>query len=265
MIWLALNLTRAGIGDYWDDIDRWVRNVFTEAQLCRLDEIEAIPDRYFNPKPVQKIHQDDRDILSRSLGSFLGWVRANDGLKIVKTEHGDQLSNLAIQHCCTANGARTLYQVWDSILTKEDDLIRVNLLLNRVSPFLDIDSYLPAQGKVVLKIKNAPAVLVRLPAWCQPARVQTSVSGVSRSPAAIERSIYLDQLIPGDQVMITFPLPEETVTRLIGDLPFRLTLRGSNVINIEPRGTAIPFYTHHPRGTLVEKERFIPQWREMIW
>jgi hypothetical protein len=155
--------------------------------------------------------------------------------------------------------------VWDSILTKEGDLIRVNLLLNRISPFLDIDSYLPAQGKVVLKIKNAPAVMLRLPAWCEPAQVQISVSGMSRSPAVIRRSIYLDQLNPGDQVVITLPLPDETVTRLIGDLPFRLTLRGSNVINIEPKGTALPLYTHHPTGSLVEKERFLPKWREMIW
>ena len=33
MIFLALTLTRAGVGDYWDDVDRWVRNMFAEGQL----------------------------------------------------------------------------------------------------------------------------------------------------------------------------------------------------------------------------------------
>ncbi len=265
MIWLALNLTRAGIGDYWDDIDRWVRNVFAEAQICRLEDFAFLPESYYNPDPIVKPHQDDRDILRRSVGSFLGWMRPNDGLKILKTEQGNKLSNLAIQHCCTANGARTLYQVWDSILTKDGDLIKVNLLLNRVSPFLDVDSYLPAQGKVDLKIKDAPTVMVRLPAWCEPGQVQVSIAGVTSSPLITGRWICLDQLKPGERVEIAFPLKEETVTRLIGDLPFRLTLRGSNVVGIEPQGTAFPLYTHLPTGKLVEKERFIPQCRTIIW
>lgn len=265
MIWLALNLTRAGVGDYWDDIDRWVRNVFAEAQLCRLDDFEAIPESYYNPNPVTKTHQDNRDILKRSLGSFLGWMRANDGLKIVRTEQGDKLSNLAIQHCCTANGARSLYHIWDSILTKEEGLIKVNLLLNRVSPFLDIDSYLPVEGRVELKVKDAPRVMVRMPAWCEPAQVQFSVSGMPRNPVVVGRSIYIDQLIPGDQVEVTFPMTEERMTRLIGDLPYRLTLRGSNVVDIEPKGTGIPLYTHLPTGVRVEKERFIPDWRRIVW
>ena len=265
MIWLALNLTRAGIGDYWDDIDRWVRNVFSEAQLCRLDDFEAIPESYYNSNPIGKPHQDNQDILARSLGAFLGWMRPNDGLKIVKTKLGNKLSNLGIQHCCTANGARTLYQVWDSILTKEEHLIKVNLLLNRVSPFLDIASYLPLEGKVDLKIKNAPTVMVRIPAWCDPTQLQISVSGMTRRRVNVGRSLYIDQLSPGDLVEITFPMTEEVVTRLIGDLPFRLTLRGSNVVDIDPKGTGIPLYTHLPKGELVEKERFIPEWRKIIW
>ncbi len=265
MIWLALNLTRAGIGDYWDDIDRWVRNVFSEAQICRLDDFDAIPESYYNANPVSKPHQDNRDILRRSLGAFLGWVRANDGLKIINIEQGFKLANLGIQHCCTANGARTLYQVWDSILTKEGHLIKVNLLLNRVSPFLDIDSYLPVKGQVDLKIKDAPTVMVRIPAWCQPAQLQVTVSGLPRNPVIAGRWITIDQLNPGDRVEIQFPMTEEVVTRVIGDLPFRLTLRGSNVVDIDPQGTGIPLYTHLPTGERVAKERFIPQWRQIIW
>lgn len=265
MIWLALNLTRAGIGDYWDDIDRWVRNVFSEAQLCSIDYFYHIPDDYYNQEPEGKPHQDSNQILLRSLGAFLGWMRPNDGLKILKTEQGMKIANLGIQHCCTANGARNLYHVWDSILTKEGDLVRINLLLNRVSPYLDIDSYLPASGKVVLKIKNAPTVMVRIPGWCQPGDMTVMVSGKIRDVINFGRYIRIDPLNPGDTVEITFPMAEQVVTRVIGDLPFTLRLRGSNVIGIDPKGIGIPLYTNIPEGKLAEKVRFIPELQKIIW
>jgi hypothetical protein len=265
MIWLALNLTRAGINDYWDDVDRWVRNVFSEAQLCSTDSFSQIPDDFFNHDPAAKLHQDSDRILPRSIGSFLGWMRANDGLKMVRSEQGMKIANLGIQHCCTANGARNLYHVWDSIITKEDHLIKINLLLNRVSPELDIDSYLPAMGKVVLKIKNAPAVLVRIPAWCKAGDMKVLVSGVNRAVIQQERYIRIDALIPGDRVEIAFPLVEQVVTRVIGDLPYILKLHGSNVVAIDPKGIGIPLYSNQPEGILIEKPRFIPVPRSILW
>ncbi len=72
IIWLALNLTRAGIDDYWDDIDRWVRNVFAEGQLCSLDDFKNIPESYYNQNPELRPHQDTADILVRSLRVFPG-------------------------------------------------------------------------------------------------------------------------------------------------------------------------------------------------
>ena len=265
IIWLALNLTRAGIGDYWDDVDRWVRNVFAEGQLVRLDDFDRIPETCFSQNVPAKPHQDTNDILQRSLGSFLGWMRANDGLKMVMTEKGLKLANLGIQHCCTANGARNLYHVWDSILTREKDLVKINLLLNRLSHWLDMDSYLPAAGKVVLKIKDAPQVMLRIPAWCQPEDLHITVSGKERVGWVSGRYIAIEPLMPGDVVEVTFPLVEQSVTRVIGDLPFTLRLRGSNVVNIDPKGIGIPLYNHLPTGNLVKKDRFLPTERNIIW
>jgi hypothetical protein len=265
IIWLALNLTRAGIADYWDDIDRWVRNVFAEGQLLHLDDFNHIPEDLYVQNAPRKPHQNPENIIQRSYGSFLGWLRPNDGLKIVKTDQDMKLFNVGIQHCCTANGARNLFHVWDSILTRQDDQVTINLLLNRVSPYLDIDSYLPAAGKVVLKIKDAPTAKVRIPSWCTAADLHVTVSDKPVGFTNAGRYIQLDRLSPGDCVEITFPMQEQTLTRLIGDLPFILKLRGNNIIDIDPKGIALPLYTRQPRGVLVEKNRFIPATRNIIW
>jgi hypothetical protein len=62
--------------------------------------------------------------------------------------------------CCTANCSDALYYVWESITRRRDGVATVNLLLNRASTWLDIDSYLPYEGKVVLRNKAAQSVLV---------------------------------------------------------------------------------------------------------
>ena len=57
MIAIALKLTEAEVGDYWDDVDRWVRNQFAENQLMpgpwmeryRNPEAEVGPDECADP------------------------------------------------------------------------------------------------------------------------------------------------------------------------------------------------------------------------
>src|SRR5262249_23440171 len=39
---LAIALSEAGVGDYWDDIDHYVRNQLTEAQLIDRKRLESI-------------------------------------------------------------------------------------------------------------------------------------------------------------------------------------------------------------------------------
>ena len=265
MVWLALYLTRAGIGDYWDDVDRWVRNMYAEGQMLDTDFLDRIPDAYFDAEPNLRPYQDVRDIPKRSVGSFWGWMRANDGLDVKQTAQGPKLSRSGIMHCCTANGARTLYPVWDSIVTKEADIVKVNLLLNRASSWLDVDSYLPVEGKVVLHIKDAPTVAVRMPEWCAPAEVQVSVNGQPSRALVEGHFVQVGFLKPGDEVTLTFPVPERTLHRVIGEIPYKLVLRGSNVVSIDPKGVACPLYENQPVGKLTKKARFIPKIREVIW
>jgi DUF1680 family protein len=276
MVFLALLLTRNGAGDYWDDVDRWVRNMYAEGQMTDADFVKRIPDCYLNPAPGQFSSQrwisiwtaaskDARDIALRSVGSFYGWMRANDGLLVLKGDNGEEkLSPRGIMHCCTANGARTLYYVWDSIVSQSGEEVRVNLLLNRASEWLDVHSYLPAQGKVVLKIKKAATVAVRLPEWVASSDVNTTVGRQKVEPRVQGRYAAFEGLKAGDEVELTFPVPERTLHRVLGRRPYKLTLKGSNVVAIDPPGVACPLYQCQPTGKLMEKACFIPS-RKVIW
>ena len=68
--------------------------------------------------------------------------------------------------CCNGNCSRMLYYVWGNIVTADDGKLRVNLLLNRASPWADVDSWLPYEGRVAISMKTAKeALLVRVPEW----------------------------------------------------------------------------------------------------
>ena len=153
----------------------------------------------------------------------------------------------------------------DSIITREGDLTKVNLCLTAASPYLDVDSYLPTEGRVVLKIKDTSRVAIRMPAWCQGQDLQWSINGIPSVPEVRGRYVQIANLRPGDRLEMTFPMPEKTVTHVIGDLPFTLTLRGANVVHIDPPGIAIPLYRKLPQGNLVEKTRFLPTVKPSIW
>ena len=64
MVFLALYLTRAGLDDYWDDVDRWVRNVYAEGQMCDTRFMDGIPDSYFATEPSQHPHPEEFFTLS---------------------------------------------------------------------------------------------------------------------------------------------------------------------------------------------------------
>jgi len=121
------------------------------------------------------------------------------------------------------------------------------------------------EGKVVLHIKNTAKVAVRMPAWCNPMDVQVSVGNESRKPLVEGRFVRVAWLNPGDQVTLTFPVPERIVHQVIGEIPYKLVLRGSNVVSIDPKGVALPLYEEQPTGKQVRRTRFISQVKRIIW
>ena len=255
MIALALKLSEAGLGDYWDDADRWIRNMFAEGQLLSTDWIYRMPEAgLINPGPsdlspsvVSPYDSVDR-VPERHLGAFAGWPAANDWY--VGNGPG-------IMQCCTINGARTLYWIWERVLRHQDGKLRLNLLLNRASRWADVESYIPYVGRVEVRVKQPVDLSVRIPEWITPGETRCRVNGQERSPIWDGRYAQLGAVKPGDVVTVTFPIFERTDVVHIEKQRFTLVRKGNEVVSIDPPGRYCPLYQrhHYREGT--------PRWRKI--
>jgi len=240
MIGLALKLSAAGQGDYWDDADRWIRNQFAENQLRRSDWVYRMHTggRVFPRRRVplsatdESVETTDR-VPERNVGAFAGWPSAND----FYVGQGS-----GIMHCCTGNATRALYYVWEHILTYADGDLKVNLLLNRPSPWADVRSHIPYQGQVDVAVKQRCSVRMRIPEWVKPGEVTCRVQGQSCDLTWDGRYAVVGTVSASHLVELTFPIEEHVEHVDIEKQRYILTIKGNDVVNIDPPGRYCPFY-----------------------
>ena len=224
MIALAIRLSQSGIGDYWDHVDHYVRNHLVECQMLRRDLLEEI----IAAAPAYKIDptsETDDNVLERNIGAFVSgsdptWLYAWYTM------------------CCQGNGSLALSEAWKAILDHSDGVVQVNLLLNRASRWVDLDSYLPYEGKVVLKNKTARKLHVRIPAWVDKKAVRCHVNDRQASPHWLNNYLIVEGLGRTDVVKVEFPVPESTEKFSLPSYGRRYTcdFKGSTLVDISPRG-----------------------------
>lgn len=232
MLALAVRLSVAGIGDYWDEVDRWVRNDFAEQQLTSSDWIYRSTEHL--PLEAVPAHSVAKYTPERNVGAFAGWSSGNDWVL-----------RGGIMHCCTGNGNRTIYYVWENMVQHSEGEFRVNLLLNRASQVADVYSFLPYSGRVDLKMKSrCRSVLVRAPEWISSgnAEVRCQVAGTARTPHWDGRYLQLGAADAGQIITVQFPIAERTVREQIGPKTYTLVLKGNTVVSIDPAGKHGPLY-----------------------
>ena len=257
MIGLALKLSAAGLGDYWDDADRWIRNQFAENQMLAADWAyragaggPAIQDADFDPA----VKTCDR-VPERNIGAFAGWPTANDW-------------GLGIMHCCTGNATRALYYIWEHMISYDGGVLSVNLLLNRPSQWADVHSHIPHSGRVDVTVKEPCKLRLRIPEWAKPHEVECAVNGVSRPLRWVGRYALVGEVRPGEQAVVTFPIGERGVEVDIEKHRYALILRGNEVVDIDPPGNHCPLYQRHHYRTDATRwrkaERFVSE-EQIVW
>ena len=222
---LAIRLTDAGMGDYWDDVDSIVRNQLTAQQVIDIDLMRRASG-------ADAAHVA---LLQQYLGGF-----GNAGVTSIPP-----IADIA--GCCTGNASQALYYAWEGITRYHDGTASVNLFLNRASPWMDVDSYLPYEGKVILHNKMAHRAVVRIPSWLEGTAIMATLNGRGIRAAHAGRWLIFDPISPGDQIDLRFPVSRTTDKYTIDGKQYTVTFRGSTVVNIAPRDAGAHIYPMYLR------------------
>lgn len=270
LVAMGIRLSDAGVGDYWDDVDAVVRNHLAEQQFIDADLLEQIsrasPDS--DPPDVRPPFPGERNtsnVIDRSLGVF-GALSLPSGMPRPYS-----------MGCCNGNASQALYYAWEATVRERGDTAQVNLLLNRAAALLDIDSYLPYEGKVVLHNKTARRISVRIPFWVNRRELRLQVAGTDQPMVWTGNFLVLNDLDPGDDITIQFPVSQSAASYTVNaDSPdeqiYRCTFRGSTLVDISPRDTsptAYPMYQRdhlqHHEAPMKHVERFVPSRLILDW
>jgi hypothetical protein len=250
MIAVAVKLSRHGVGDYWDMADRWLRNLFVEGQLKRVDRFNwlsaRIPATDVAPMGLPPYHSIDR-VAERNIGAFVSTMAPNDMLAGKQVYGWSYLDGIA--HCCTGNATRTIYYAWKNIMTHEAGKLRVNLCLNRGSQWADVNSHIPYKGQVDVKVKEPVELAVRIPEWVKPEETTCTVNSVAIEPRFDGRYAVVGKVVPDDLVTLAFPIAERSEWINVEKRAYRTLLKGNTCIDIDPPGVNVPiFQRDHYRG-----------------
>ncbi len=241
LISMGLRLTAIGEGDHWDDVDRWIRNQFAENQIIRpLDwanrQAWLGPDAGWQRqahRPMDVVIENADHVTERVVGMFRGWPNPNDGF-------GGRHSVVMV--CCTFQGTRALYYIWEHMLTHKDGKLSVNLLMNRPSPWADVDSHIPYEGRVDVKVKQGVSLEIRIPEWVSPEETACAVNGKEQVLGWEGRYAQVGRTESGDLVTLTFPIAERAEKIHIQKHAYNIVRKGNEVVAIEPPGQIDPLY-----------------------
>jgi hypothetical protein len=173
--------------------------------------------------------------------------------------------------CCSGNCTKALHVVWDAIVNADqENMVCINLLLNRASPWVDIDSHLPHEGRVVLRFKRDTDASVRMPLWVDKREVTCQSSGDQQVRATwLGNYLVLSDCPTSATVTLRFPMAERTETARLAwqhdqfwqestkpptywpQRPaeqYKLTFRGNTLADIQPRITAVGYQLYGSRS-----------------
>ena len=254
MTQLALKLSDAGVGDYYEDVDCYLRNHLAEMQITNPELLRQVAQTLHGVPEYND--GDTRDAVNRVVGTYF-----SDSGSPARIPQVRMYSTI----CCTGNCIPALYYAWESIVHCQEGSAKVNLLLNRASPWLDVDSYMPYEGKVVIHNKTAKSLALRIPRWVDKKAVVGRINSQAAAPDWIGNYLTFGQIKPGDEITVTFPVVTATETYTLQwkhtdhwmestnpgrswanpkPTKYTMTFKGNTLVDIMPRegGTGYPLY-----------------------
>lgn len=199
MMSTAACLARAGYSEYWDHVERYVRNYIRQAQFFITPDFETYYRGLYpgRDEDVDKAIKSLRDVE----GGFCGIVGPNDMTNWIWGPNANNVSG-----CCSPEGIRAVYTAWKNTVIEKPDRILVNMSLPVVTSAATVTTGLPQKGRVTVTPHKAKDVYVRPPVWAP--RNEVRAFHGTKEITLEWRSDYLYFARPdiGREITVTYPI-----------------------------------------------------------
>jgi len=225
MLETALILAKFYGPKYYDDAERVIRGHILPSQIR---DISFIAEQE-NPEGKDGL----RDVANRHLGAF--------GFPAPYGHHPRELDDISFNMDIVGGTVGSLCEAYAACTSCENGIHRVNLLFDRETEYLKVQSPYTHDGLIVT-VKQAGPLFIRIPSWLNPTEIQ--VSGANWLLSG--EWIYVPQPEIGVPVYVMFPLTVRDVTLHHTKYTLKARMRGDVVEAMENEGMDMTFFPDYP-------------------
>jgi hypothetical protein len=244
----AAMIARAGHPEYFDYVERCLRNRISPAQFIVTPEFEAEYRKTNQSFGEEKVRQGLEQVRT-----LQGAIRSYCGLNDVENSFLKGTYHV-LAGCCAPEGLRAIYTTWSNAIDRypESKLgpagVYVNMSFNRDSKWGKVVSFMPDVGRLTVKAGVEDTFFLRPPHWAPRDRVGAFVGTKSVPVQWSGDYVRFSGVKAGDELTIVYPLlhflheaggtwkkdhPTETIT---------YEWRGNMVVGVEPKGEKTPMF-----------------------
>lgn len=253
MISLSAMLAKGGNPEYFDYLERYLRNYIGNLQFIITPEFEAYYRKLNQAAGEEKIKNGLNE-----LQKFQGGIVGGSGLNDYENVLLGGVSGFAMFGCCAPEGMRAIYTAWCNAIERlsESKLgpagVYVNVALSRDSDLGRVVSFFPDEGRMTVKAGVKDDFFLRPPHWAPRDKVRAFAGGKSIAARWSGDYVWFNSVNPGDEVSITYPLVAfkhevDGLWKKTPELKIKFNWLGNLVVSSDPAPALTPLFTGRPR------------------
>jgi hypothetical protein len=253
MMSCAACIAQAGHPEYYDYVERYLRNYISNLQFIVTDSFE----QYYRRVNIKSKPEEIEKALT-NLKKVQGAIIGGSGINDWENELLGGISGFAMFGCCAPEGMRAIYTTWSNTILRlpASSLgpkgIYVNMSFTRNSSLGDVVSFMPDQGRITVKANVKDVFFIRPPHWAPKDDVKAFIN--TKSVLTEWTGDYVRfETGPGDELTITYPLISfsHTVEGIWKDSAPKLKVTfnwlGNMVVSTNPAPAKTPLFIGRPR------------------
>ncbi len=252
MVSIAACLARGGRPEFWDHVERAVRNELRRAQFALTPAFVALFRSVHGDKTPAEIEAALVE-LQKLEGGFVAQAAFDDWVGYPSASMGAPglyANGIQMMGCCPPEGMRGLWEAWQGIVVARPEGVFVNLPLSRDHEAAGVTAFRPEDGAMEVEARQGGDYFLRPPAW---ADLDTVKLRLGAEPVALawggpaNAYAYCQGVQPGAHLTLSWAVPRFRQVFTPQSVPGRdqsVTVEwlGNTVLGVSPKGRYLPMF-----------------------